>query len=70
VVHAGDVAEFSTMIPHSVGAHDGPVEILTIFDHHGERAHLHGAHVDRSSQVEGNGRTGPPVQSSGAASNS
>jgi len=39
-VHAGQAAEFSTMVPHSFGAHDGPVEILTIFDHDGERAHL------------------------------
>ncbi|HYU84851.1 MAG TPA: helix-turn-helix transcriptional regulator [Kribbellaceae bacterium] len=42
LVENGDAAEFSTMVPHSVGAHDGPVEILTIFDHDGERAHLHG----------------------------
>lgn len=41
VVRAGDAAEFSTMVPHSLGAQDGTVEILTIFDHDGERAHLH-----------------------------
>lgn len=41
LVHAGDAAEFSTMVPHAIGAHDGPVEILTILDHDGERAHLH-----------------------------
>jgi transcriptional regulator with XRE-family HTH domain len=41
LVHAGDAAEFSTMTPHAIGAHDGPVEILSIFDHDGERAHLH-----------------------------
>jgi transcriptional regulator with XRE-family HTH domain len=41
LVHAGDAAEFSTMTPHMIGAHDGPVEILSIFDHDGERAHLH-----------------------------
>jgi hypothetical protein len=29
------------MVPHAIGAHDGPVEILTILDHDGERAHLH-----------------------------
>lgn len=40
-VQAGDAAEFSTMVPHAICAHDGPVEILTIFDHDGERAHLH-----------------------------
>jgi hypothetical protein len=31
------------MVPHAVEAHHGPVEILTIFDHDGQRAHLHGA---------------------------
>lgn len=41
LIHAGDAAEFSTMIPHAIGAHDGPVEILTVLDHDGERAHLH-----------------------------
>ena len=41
LVQPGDAAEFSTMVPHTIGAHDGPVEILTIFDHDGERAHLH-----------------------------
>ncbi|WP_026534724.1 helix-turn-helix domain-containing protein [Arthrobacter sp. H14] len=41
LVEAGHAAEFSTMVPHSIGAHDGTVEILTIFDRDGERAHLH-----------------------------
>ncbi|NKX54535.1 helix-turn-helix domain-containing protein [Arthrobacter mobilis] len=41
LVQPGDAAEFSTMVPHAIGAQDGPVEILTIFDHDGERAHLH-----------------------------
>ncbi|MFB9199614.1 helix-turn-helix domain-containing protein [Nonomuraea spiralis] len=43
LVEAGDAAEFSTMTPHALGAHDGPVELLTIFDHDGERSHLHDA---------------------------
>ncbi|MEO6702158.1 MAG: helix-turn-helix domain-containing protein [Jatrophihabitantaceae bacterium] len=38
-VEAGDAAEFSTMTPHSIATLAGPVEILTIFDHDGERAH-------------------------------
>lgn len=38
-VHAGEAAEFSTMVPHSIGALGGPVEILTLFDQDGERAH-------------------------------
>ena len=41
LIQAGDAAEFSTMVPHAIGAQDGPVEILTILDHDGERAHLH-----------------------------
>ncbi|WP_067139217.1 helix-turn-helix domain-containing protein [Microtetraspora malaysiensis] len=41
LVQAGDAAEFSTMTPHAIGAHEGPVEILTILDHNGERTHLH-----------------------------
>jgi transcriptional regulator with XRE-family HTH domain len=39
LVEAGQAAEFSTMIPHAFGAHDGPVEILCIFDQDGEQAH-------------------------------
>jgi len=42
LVREGQAAEFSTMTPHVVQAHEGPVEILTIFDHDGERAHLPG----------------------------
>ncbi|PFG29765.1 helix-turn-helix domain-containing protein [Paramicrobacterium agarici] len=41
IVEAGEAAEFSTLVPHLIEAHDGPVEILTIFDRDGERAHLH-----------------------------
>jgi transcriptional regulator with XRE-family HTH domain len=41
LVEAGQAAEFSTMVPHWIGAEGGPVEILTILDHDGERAHLH-----------------------------
>jgi len=42
LVHPGEVAEFSTMVPHAIMAHGGPVEILSIFNHDGELAHLHG----------------------------
>lgn len=41
LVHAGEVAEFSTMVPHAIVAHGGPVEILSIFNHDGGIAHLH-----------------------------
>jgi transcriptional regulator with XRE-family HTH domain len=40
-VEAGNAASFDTMTPHSMSGHKGPVEILSILDHHGERAHLH-----------------------------
>ena len=42
VVPTGYAAEFSTMVPHLITAHDGPVEILALLDHEGERAHQHG----------------------------
>jgi transcriptional regulator with XRE-family HTH domain len=42
-VEPGQAAEFSTMVPHAIGAHGGPVEILAILDRDGERAHLHPA---------------------------
>ena len=41
LVQAGEAAEFDTMVPHLITGHGGPVEILSIFDGHGERAHLH-----------------------------
>jgi transcriptional regulator with XRE-family HTH domain len=41
LVEAGHAAEFSTMVPHAIGAHGGPAELLVILDHDGERAHLH-----------------------------
>lgn len=40
LVYPGQAVEFSTMTPHSIEAHDGPAEILTIFDQDGEQAHL------------------------------
>jgi transcriptional regulator with XRE-family HTH domain len=39
-VETGQAAEFSTMIPHAFGAHDGPAEALGIFDPDGRRTHL------------------------------
>lgn len=46
LVNAGEVAEFSTMVPHSIGAAGGPVEILSILNHDGGLAHLHGVVPD------------------------
>lgn len=40
IVGMGEAASFSTMTPHFVVGVGGPAEILTIFDHDGERAHL------------------------------
>ncbi len=47
LVEAGQAAEFSTMIPHAINAQDGPVEILCIFDHDGDHAHLRPEAPDR-----------------------
>ncbi len=41
MVEAGEAAEFSTMTPHAIDAHDGPAEVLMVFDRDGHRAHLH-----------------------------
>ena len=40
LVETGQAAQFSTMVPHAFGAHGGPVEILGILDHDGQRTHL------------------------------
>jgi transcriptional regulator with XRE-family HTH domain len=40
LVQAGQAAEFDTMTPHWIVGYGGPVEILSIFDRHGEAAHL------------------------------
>ena len=40
LVQIGQAAEFDTMTPHWILGYGGPAEILTIFDRHGERAHL------------------------------
>jgi transcriptional regulator with XRE-family HTH domain len=46
LVETGQAAEFSTMVPHAISAHGGPVEIIAILDHEGERAHLHPRKVE------------------------
>lgn len=40
-VEAGDAASFSTMVPHAMGAVDGPAEVFLSLDRDGDRAHLH-----------------------------
>ncbi len=40
IVEQGNAAEFSTMIPHAIGAHGPqPVEVLTILTAEGKHAH-------------------------------
>lgn len=41
LVQAGQAAEFDTLTPHWIAGYGGPVEILMIFDRHGESVHLH-----------------------------
>ena len=38
IVETGEVAEFTTMTPHSFVAIDGPAEMIMIFDRDGQRA--------------------------------
>jgi transcriptional regulator with XRE-family HTH domain len=40
LVETGQAAEFDTMTPHAIVGYGGPVELLSIFDRHGQRAHL------------------------------
>ena len=47
LVEVGQAAEFDTMTPHWILGEGGPVEILTIFDRHGERAHLQSPEANR-----------------------
>lgn len=39
-VGPGQAAEFSTMVPHSITAERGPVELIAIYSSEGERAHF------------------------------
>jgi hypothetical protein len=51
------------MTPHRIEAHQGPTEILTIFDHDGEQAHLPGhSHQRAVSPLEHS--TAPPPATS------
>jgi transcriptional regulator with XRE-family HTH domain len=51
LVAPGQAVEFSTMTPHRIEAHRGPADILTIFDHDGQQAHLPG-HGHPTSRTE------------------
>lgn len=46
LVRTGQAAQFSTMTPHAIVADGGPVEILTILDRDGQRAHLAAVDLD------------------------
>jgi transcriptional regulator with XRE-family HTH domain len=55
----GEAAEFDTRTPHWFGNADGhPVEVLTLFGHQGERAHLraHPAPVQRHQEAPADDR--------------
>ena len=41
LVETGNAASFSTMIPHAMGALQGPAEVLLVLDDDGERVHQH-----------------------------
>ena len=43
ILHVGEAAEFSTLVPHWMGGHGGPAELLIIGGPHGERIHFHTA---------------------------
>jgi transcriptional regulator with XRE-family HTH domain len=40
ILEPGEAAEFSTWTPHWMSGVGGPVEVLMLMGHHGERAHL------------------------------
>jgi quercetin dioxygenase-like cupin family protein len=44
IVDTGEVAEFSTMTPHSINAIETPAEFIMVFDRDGQLAHLHRLH--------------------------
>ncbi len=52
LVETGQAAQFSTMAPHAITAHNGPVEIITILDHDGQRAHLNAVEVTTSPTAD------------------
>lgn len=54
LVEAGHAAEYSTMIPHAVGAHGGPVEVLLLLSQDAQRTHLPRA---QGAQPAGDGRS-------------
>ena len=57
LVEAGQAAEFDTMTPHWVAGHGGPVELLMIFDRHGEDAHIRPAPPPPPPRPRSSGRS-------------
>ena len=54
VMGPGEAAEFDTKTPHWFGnADEHPVEVLTLFGHQGERAHLRAASSRAKKQAQG-----------------
>ena len=58
-VETGQAAEFPTMVPHALGVHGGPAEILGIFDRDARRTHLR----ESKSQPEDAPAVHPEIQS-------
>ena len=58
LVPTGHAAEFSTMTPHAINAHDGPAEVLCIFDHDGNQAHLSRLAFDHRLEPAASGSLG------------
>ncbi len=56
LVQVGQAAEFKTTTPHWIAGYGGPVEILMIFDRHGEQAHLRTDEAPVASNIR---RAGP-----------
>ena len=46
IVREGEAAEFSTMTPHSIRAHEETTEVITIFDRTGHDAHTRATSSD------------------------
>jgi transcriptional regulator with XRE-family HTH domain len=65
LVHPGEVAEFDTTTPHWIAGYGGPVELIMIFDGHGEHAHLGPAH-SQGRAVSSGTRKGAPQSGSDA----
>ncbi|MFD2093471.1 helix-turn-helix domain-containing protein [Blastococcus deserti] len=49
-LHAGEVAEFDTHVPHALATGDRPAEVLTLYGPQGERIHVRARPVGRRAE--------------------